>query len=55
MKDWGVGKMSMTIPNFINLDHDEANRKAFVSVENKEIKKQREMWGTSTSADINCG
>lgn len=40
-----VGKMSMTIPNFINLDYDEANRKAFVSVEDKEIKKQREMWG----------
>jgi large subunit ribosomal protein L6 len=40
-----VGKMSMTIPNFINLEHDEPNRKAFVSVQDKEVKKQREMWG----------
>jgi hypothetical protein len=46
MKDCGIGKMSMTIPNFINLEHDEPNRKAFVSVEDKEVKKQREMWGT---------
>lgn len=51
IKDYGVGKMSMTIPNFINLDHDEANRKALVSVEDKGIKKQREMWGMSTSTD----
>lgn len=42
-----LGKMSMTIPNFIYLEHDEANRKAFVSVEDKEVKKQREMWGTT--------
>jgi large subunit ribosomal protein L6 len=51
MGDGIVGKMSMTIPNFINLEHDEANRKAFVSVEDKEIKKQREMWGMLPSMD----
>lgn len=38
----------MTIPNFIQLEHDEANRKAFVSVEDKEVKKQREMWGMTS-------
>ncbi|KAF4637663.1 hypothetical protein G7Y89_g426 [Cudoniella acicularis] len=42
-----LGKMSMTIPPFINLVHDEAARKAYVSVEDKEVKKQREMWGTT--------
>ena len=35
----------MTIPHFIQLDHDEPNRKAIVSVLDKEVKKQREMWG----------
>ncbi|TVY92446.1 54S ribosomal protein L6, mitochondrial [Lachnellula willkommii] len=42
-----LGKMSMTIPPFIKLEHDAATRKAFVTVEDKEVKKQREMWGTT--------
>ena len=36
----------MTIPAFVKLEHDEAARKAYVSVEDREVKKQREMWGT---------
>lgn len=40
-----IGSMSMTIPPFINLEHDLATRKAFVTVNDREIKKQREMWG----------
>lgn len=39
--------MSMTIPPFVNLEHDEAARKAYVTVEDREVKKQREMWGTT--------
>ncbi len=35
----------MTIPPFVNLEHDEAARKAYVTVEDREVKKQREMWG----------
>ena len=42
-----AGKMSMTIAPFIKLEHDAATRKAFVTVEDKEVKKQREMWGMS--------
>jgi large subunit ribosomal protein L6 len=37
----------MTIPPFVKLEHDEAARKAYVSVEDREVKKQREMWGTA--------
>jgi hypothetical protein len=37
----------MTIPPFVNLEHDEAARKAYVTVEDREVKKQREMWGTA--------
>lgn len=39
--------MSMTIPTFVNLEHDTAARKAYVTIEDREVKKQREMWGTT--------
>ncbi|TAQ89373.1 hypothetical protein B7494_g2328 [Chlorociboria aeruginascens] len=42
-----LGKLSYTIPPFVKLHHDEEARKAFVSIEDREIKKQREMWGTT--------
>jgi large subunit ribosomal protein L6 len=42
------GKMSMTIPPFVKLEHDEAARKAYVMVEDREVKKQREMWGMAS-------
>jgi large subunit ribosomal protein L6 len=41
--------MTMTIPKFVILEHDTASRKAIVSVEDKEVKKQREMWGMFSS------
>jgi len=37
----------MTIPPFVNLEHDAALRRAIVSIEDKEVRKQREMWGTT--------
>ncbi|KUJ23083.1 ribosomal protein-like protein L6 [Mollisia scopiformis] len=42
-----LGKMSMTIAPFVKIDYDTAQRKAYVSVEDREFKKQREMWGTT--------
>jgi hypothetical protein len=39
----------MTIPAFVNLEHDEATRKAYVTVEDREVKKQREMWGMASA------
>ncbi|CCU82652.1 50S ribosomal protein L6 [Blumeria hordei DH14] len=41
-----LGKLALSIPAFVNVDYDESTRKASVSVKNKDIKKQREMWGT---------
>ncbi len=38
----------MTIPPFVNVVHDTDARKAYVTVEDREVKKQREMWGTET-------
>jgi large subunit ribosomal protein L6 len=40
-----TGKLTMTIPPFVNIEHDAAARRAVVSVEDKEVRKQREMWG----------
>jgi hypothetical protein len=43
----------MTIPQFVKLEHDTAARKAFVSVEDRDVKKQREMWGMSIYCTTN--
>ena len=40
-----LGKLSMSIPNYLHIEHDEATRKAVLRVEDKEIREQREMWG----------
>jgi hypothetical protein len=50
--DADVGKMTMTIPPFVKLVHDTAARKAIVSVEDKEVRNQREMWGMRPSTSI---
>jgi len=47
-----IGEMEMTIPPFVKVEHDEASRKAYVSVEDKEVKKQREMWGAFSFHNI---
>jgi len=35
----------MDVPAFVKLEHDIALRKAYVTVQDKEVQKQREMWG----------
>jgi len=42
-----LGKLSYTIPPYVMIDHDAATRKATVSIEDRLVKKQREMWGTT--------
>ncbi|CAJ2505551.1 Uu.00g129450.m01.CDS01 [Anthostomella pinea] len=42
-----LGKLNLEIPPFLNIDHDEATRKALLSIENGDEKKQMEMWGTT--------
>jgi len=37
----------MNISPFVKIDYDMVQRKAYVSVEDREVKKQREMWGTT--------
>lgn len=35
----------MTIPPFVHIEHDTVTKKAFVTIEDREVRKQREMWG----------
>ncbi|KAI0998189.1 hypothetical protein K3495_g10004 [Podosphaera aphanis] len=41
-----LGKLSMSIPPFVNVQYNEKTRKVNISVKNKELKTQRAMWGT---------
>ncbi|VBB80147.1 Putative mitochondrial LSU ribosomal protein L6 precursor [Podospora comata] len=44
-----LGQLELDIPSFVKLDHDAEGRKAVLTVEDKEQKKQMEMWGTTWS------
>ena len=40
--------MSLPLPHYLKIKHDTAARKASLSVEDRKIRKQREMWGSSS-------
>jgi hypothetical protein len=40
--------MTLQIPPFMNLDHNEAGRRATLTVEDENIKHQKAMWGRSS-------
>ncbi|KAK3394911.1 ribosomal protein L6, alpha-beta domain-containing protein [Podospora didyma] len=42
-----LGQLALEIPQFVHIDHDTVARKAVLSVEDRAIKQQREMWGTT--------
>ncbi|KAI1457003.1 ribosomal protein L6 [Annulohypoxylon moriforme] len=42
-----LGKLNIEIPPYIHINHDEALRRAVLSIEDMEVKQQREMWGTT--------
>ncbi|KAK0617265.1 ribosomal protein L6, alpha-beta domain-containing protein [Immersiella caudata] len=44
-----LGKLDLEIPPFMKIDYDGASRQVMLSVEDQEIKKQKEMWGTKWS------
>ncbi|KAJ8119804.1 hypothetical protein ONZ43_g3326 [Nemania bipapillata] len=41
-----LGKLDLEIPPFLTIHHDQAAGKALLSIENQELKQQKEMWGT---------
>ncbi|KAI1157778.1 54S ribosomal protein L6 [Nemania serpens] len=42
-----LGKLDLVIPPFLTIQHDEATGKALLSIENNNLKEQKEMWGTT--------
>ncbi|RKF81965.1 54S ribosomal protein L6, mitochondrial [Golovinomyces cichoracearum] len=40
-----LGTLSMSIPSFVNINHDRESRKLSISVQDKDSKTQRAMWG----------
>ncbi|KAI1434728.1 54S ribosomal protein L6 [Xylaria sp. CBS 124048] len=42
-----LGKLDLVIPPFLKIHHDETARKLLLSVENRNLKEQRAMWGTT--------
>ena len=38
----------MPIPEYVKIEHDQELRKAYVTVQDREIQKQREMWGIAS-------
>ncbi|KAI1801354.1 ribosomal protein L6 [Daldinia bambusicola] len=42
-----LGKLDLEIPPYLTINHDEATRRAVLSIENNKIKQQKEMWGTT--------
>ncbi|KAK4461572.1 ribosomal protein L6, alpha-beta domain-containing protein [Cladorrhinum samala] len=44
-----LGTQELDVPAFINMDVDPASRRITLSVQDKNVKKQMEMWGTTWS------
>ncbi|KAI0541987.1 54S ribosomal protein L6 [Xylaria digitata] len=42
-----LGKLDLEIPPFLTIHHDAAAGKALLSIENQDLKQQKEMWGTT--------
>ncbi|KAI1380145.1 ribosomal protein L6 [Hypoxylon crocopeplum] len=42
-----LGKLDLEIPPYLTINHDEASRRAMLSIENTDVKQQMEMWGTT--------
>ncbi|ORY61386.1 ribosomal protein L6 [Pseudomassariella vexata] len=42
-----LGKLELEIPPYLTINHDETTRKALLSIEDRNQKKQMEMWGTT--------
>lgn len=47
-----LGNLKLSIPPFVHLDHDAEGRRVTLSIEDREAKEQRQMWGRSTREKI---
>lgn len=44
-----IGKLDLNVPPFVQMDYDREARRLVLSIENREEKKQKEMWGASAT------
>ena len=42
-----LGELSLSVPPFLHIDHDTEARRITLSIEDREVKEQRAMWGTT--------
>lgn len=42
-----LGSLDLEVPEFVEVKHDEDNRMAILTVQDSDVKQQKEMWGTS--------
>ncbi|OJJ64133.1 hypothetical protein ASPSYDRAFT_84157 [Aspergillus sydowii CBS 593.65] len=49
-----LGQLTLNIPPFLKVAHDESLQKATIEVEDREVAHQRAMWGTTRSHLQNC-
>ncbi|KAI1077240.1 54S ribosomal protein L6 [Whalleya microplaca] len=42
-----LGKLDLEVPPYLRLDHDVEARRMVLSIEDNEVRQQREMWGTT--------
>ncbi|KAH6981169.1 ribosomal protein L6, alpha-beta domain-containing protein [Ilyonectria sp. MPI-CAGE-AT-0026] len=42
-----LGSLNLEVPEFVEVKHDEDNRMAILTVQDSDVKQQKEMWGTS--------
>ncbi|OAA62831.1 60S ribosomal protein [Niveomyces insectorum RCEF 264] len=41
-----LGKLELLLPPFVHIEHDTDSRRVTLSIENRELKEQKAMWGT---------
>ncbi|KAF7539738.1 beta-tubulin [Cylindrodendrum hubeiense] len=42
-----LGTLDLEVPQFVEVKHDEENRMAILTVQDSDVREQKEMWGTS--------
>lgn len=47
-----TGKLDLNVPPFVKMDYDTEARRLVLSIENREEKKQKEMWGASATSPL---
>jgi ribosomal protein L6P/L9E len=43
---FSLGTLTLSVPEFVNLDYDLENRLISLTVEDSNVKQQKEIWGT---------